>query len=98
MVRIGTALLVVRPLLLISLASCGDSAPQNPATVGDGDFVVDISGDARTITLRRRGDALLTFPADAFQVGTVPQLSATLAYDPFAYETDDASRRDWPDG
>src|SRR5438067_9893379 len=88
-------------LVATSAVACGESTPtpQPPITVGGGDFVVDIAGDARTITLRRRDTALLTFPADAFQLGTVPQLSQSLAYDPFIYETDDMmARREWPDG
>jgi alpha-D-xyloside xylohydrolase len=71
-------------VLLLALSACH----RGPAAVriGDDRYHVEVSGDARTLTLLRGEEALLAFPADAFQLGLVPSLDPDRSYDPYWLE------------
>ena len=71
------------------LPACDDGAPPLAPLafdVGAPRYHVEVAGDGRLITLRRSGEALLTFGADAFQAGVVDALDDTASYDPYALD------------
>jgi alpha-D-xyloside xylohydrolase len=57
-----------------------------PITVGASRHAVDVSGDGRSIVLRRGEETLLVLGADAFQAGVVDVLDDSASYDPFALD------------
>jgi alpha-D-xyloside xylohydrolase len=85
-------------LFAIALFSCS-SAPPKPAetTLASGRTTLAVSADARTLTLRRGPTTLLTFPADAFQLGTVAAFDPHASYDPYWLEAQDPLNQKPPD-
>ena len=69
--------------LALALAACGDnlSVPAVPLTSGTA--TLQLSDDRSTLTFARGGTTLLTFHADAFQVGTVDDLESGDSFDPY---------------
>ena len=53
------------------------------ATVGDAHFSVKVTSSPPSLTLERSGTALLSFPADALQLGVVDAPSDDFNYDPY---------------
>lgn len=68
-------------VLLAVLCACHRGPA--PVRIGDDRYHVEVSGDARTLTLLRGEEVLLAFPADAFQLGLVPSLDPDRSYDPY---------------
>jgi alpha-D-xyloside xylohydrolase len=71
------------------LSACdAGAAAVAPAAIdlGSPRYHVEVASDGRTITLRRAGEALLTFGADAFEAGIVDALDDTASYDPYALD------------
>ena len=66
-----------------ALTSCPASTPVSLVT---GDYALTVAGDARSFTLTRRDEVLLSFPADALQLGTVDRLDESSSYDPYFLE------------
>lgn len=58
-----------------------------PLSLVTGDYALTVAADARSLTLRRRDEVLLWFPADAFQLGTVAALDERSSYDPYFLES-----------
>ncbi len=58
----------------------------SPIDLGGAQYHVEVSADARSIVLRRGGEALLSLDADAFQVGVVDAIDPAASYDPYAIE------------
>ncbi|MFZ5469925.1 MAG: TIM-barrel domain-containing protein [Myxococcota bacterium] len=74
-------------LWVVLAGACGKPPPVQLST--DSYSVVVADGDL--LTLRRGGAVLLSFPADAFQLGTVPApLEDTKSYDPYWLVSSDA--------
>ncbi|MBI5480958.1 MAG: glycoside hydrolase family 31 protein [Deltaproteobacteria bacterium] len=74
-------------LLAVLLGGCGNGGPSPvPVRITSGDAAVEVSADRSTLTLLRKEIVLLTFPADAFQLGTVPALDDSASYDPYWLE------------
>jgi alpha-D-xyloside xylohydrolase len=67
-----------------ALTSCPATQPVSLVT---GDYALTVGADARTLTLSRRDEVLLAFPADAFQLGTVDTLDERSSYDPYFLES-----------
>lgn len=63
-----------------ALTACPAGTPVSLVT---GDYALTVAGDGRSFTLTRRDEVLLSFPADALQLGTVDSLDDRLSYDPF---------------
>ena len=57
-----------------------------PASLVTGDYALNVAADARSFTLSRRAEVLLSFPADALQLGTVDSLDERSSYDPYFLE------------
>ena len=70
--------------LALALA-CGSSSPP-PVALGTAPYTLTVSSDG-TMVLSRGGDALLSFPSDAFQLGVVSDgLLDSASYDPYWLE------------
>jgi alpha-D-xyloside xylohydrolase len=70
----------------LALCACSSPAPGPPAlpTLTSGNAALALSADATTLTFSLGGKALLTFGADAFQVGTVDDLTVGGdSFDPY---------------
>ena len=74
--------------LLLFFAACGDNQAVTAVPVVSGAATVTLAGDA--IAFARGNQTLLTFGADAFQVGTVDDLDSGASFDPFWLFTDPA--------
>ena len=79
--------------IALVLAAAGCSSRKNPPppgpptlTAGDASIIVDAAG--QTLTLKRNGQARLTFAADGFQLGVLPAPLdlRNQSYDPFWLE------------
>jgi len=66
-----------------ALTACPTGAVVSLVT---GDYALTVAADAHSLTLSRRDEVLLAFPADAFQLGTVDALSEVSSYDPYFLE------------
>ncbi len=84
--RIGLGIAIALAALA---AGCGD-APVPGATpagrrasISAGPLTLEVDTGARELVLGRGGAALLRFPADAFQLGTVAAVDDTTNYDPY---------------
>ena len=81
----STALALAGGLAL--LGACSSSPePTVAVRITSGNAAFEVSADRSTLTLLRNEIALLTFPADALQLGTVPALDDSASYDPFWLE------------
>ena len=89
--------LVTCALAALPVAGCSTDEPAplppEPLSVGEGDFTIAVTGDARTIRLLRHGVALLTFDNHGFQLGTVPELLPNRSYDPWWYEPEEGNAK-----
>ncbi len=66
--------------------ACGPSGPR-PVTLASGGASIVVSADRKTVTFERGSTTLLTFPLDAFELGTVGALDLkNLSYDPYWLE------------
>ena len=80
----------MRRALLLTLLALGACAhPSAEPALSLGSYAIDVSPATASFQLRRRGDVLLRFPADAIQLGTVGKLDDALSYDPFWLEYSD---------
>jgi alpha-D-xyloside xylohydrolase len=84
----STALAAPVVVGLLALLDGCSSAPEPTVAVRvtSGDAAIEVSADRTTVTLLRKEVALLAFPADAFQLGTVPALDDAKSYDPLWLE------------
>lgn len=73
---------------LLFLLACSGSAAKT-LVLSRGAYALRISADARTITLERRGAALLALAADGFEIGVVRTLDDEASYDPYWLEEKD---------
>ena len=84
-----------------SAYGCGETAEIKASqgfTLGQTQpYTIDISDDARTVTLRRRGEPVVVLDHDAFQIGVVESLDDQKSYDPWDVERrgDEASGITW---
>ena len=76
-----------------SLLGCGPAGPLTsspppdpPEQLSAGGYAVEFVPAEQALRLSRRGEVLLTFPADAIQIGTVSKLDDNLSYDPYWME------------
>lgn len=82
-------LAALAPLLPLLGAAAGCGVDEVIAPLGRveeiaaGEAAVRVDTGARTVTLLRGDDALLTFPADALQLGTVAAVDDAVNYDPY---------------
>jgi len=72
--------------------------PAAPDRIALGSSSAQLVDGGRSLRLLRGENALLTFPTDAFVLGTVPELSDKSSYDPYWQETDDMLRAPPPAG
>lgn len=82
--------------LSLALAGCGeeDTAGGSGGTlVGDGDFRVRIATDA--VTLERRGEPLVSLPADGLVLGRVDEVSDDQNYDPYPLAAAEPTAKEW---
>ncbi len=70
-------------LLGLVLAGCTEEPSLPSATIGDDTAQVAIADRGTTFAFSRGGRTLLTFPADALQLGTVNALDKGASYDPY---------------
>jgi alpha-D-xyloside xylohydrolase len=66
-----------------STGGASGSGPTTSAVVGDEHYSVKIATVPPSLTLERSGTTLLSFPADALQIGTVTAPSDSFNYDPY---------------
>jgi alpha-D-xyloside xylohydrolase len=76
--------------LLLMMSACADEASLAEATIGDAHGQVALVDRGRRFQFSRGGQALLDFPVDAIQLGTVDQLQAGASYDPYWLAADGA--------
>ena len=72
-----------RLVFLICLSACGDNESVPAVPVVSGAASLTLSADQSSIVFARDGQPLLTFPADAFQAGTVDDLDSGDSFDPY---------------
>ena len=80
-----------RPVLAaaacVAILACSSGPSRPPSTtLNAGGYSLVFSGGGRSIALERGGTTLLTFPADAFELGVVDSLDDQDSYDPFWLE------------
>jgi alpha-D-xyloside xylohydrolase len=78
-------------LAALTASACGGGPVHGTVLRARGTFRIDVSPDARTISLARGADALLTLGPDAFQLGVVNKLDDQASYDPFWLEAKDSA-------
>ncbi len=68
---------------LVVLAACGDNIGPSAVPVVSGPATITLTDDGTTLLFRRDTKTLLTFPASAFQIGTVDDLDSGASFDPY---------------
>ncbi len=73
------------------LGACSSTPPTSAVvTLSEAGATLEVDVDARVVRLARAGAISLELPLDAFQLGIVPTLDASLSYDPYWLEHEDA--------
>ncbi len=72
----------------LALGGCGDNLAITPVPVASGAATITLSDDHSAVVFARAGQPLLTFHADAFEVGTVDDLDSGDSFDPYWLFTD----------
>lgn len=87
--RVSKALVGLVALVALAPYGCGETAELATTSgfeLGPQPYTVDVAKDGRTVTLRRRGEAIVMLDADAFQLGVVESLDEQKSYDPWDVE------------
>jgi alpha-D-xyloside xylohydrolase len=84
-------------LAVILCAACASEPSLESAMVGGDDARVELTGRGSTFRFTRGGRTLLTFPADAFQLGTVDDFLKNASYDPYWLEAGNPPPTPQPD-
>ncbi|MEO8844016.1 MAG: TIM-barrel domain-containing protein [Kofleriaceae bacterium] len=69
--------------LVLVLAACGDNSSVTAVPVVSGAATLSLSSDQTAVAFTRGDQTLLTFHADAFEVGTVDDLDSGDSFDPY---------------
>ena len=75
-------------LVLVVAAACGDNNNVTAVPLVSGAATLTLSADHTALVFARGDQTLLTFHADAFEVGTVADLDSGESFDPFWLFTD----------
>ena len=74
--------------LFTCVAACGDNLLIPSVPLVSGPTSLTLSADNTSLVFARGSETLLTFPADAFQAGTVDDLNTGESFDPYWLFTD----------